>query len=102
MLTEVILLFVQTLILWNLSFQGEIENARRRASYRDWGNIAIGDTVIAYRNVPEVIEHAIQFYKGEVCEVRPRSVAIRDKYGDVGWFQKSQYSQVDFIGDFFE
>ena len=105
MLKDAIMLFVQTLRLGNWTSRREIANSRRRASYRDWGNIDVGDTVIAYRDVPELIEHAIQFYKDEVCdvgEITAHSVAIRDRFGDLGWFNKSQYRNGDFIGDFFE
>ena len=65
----------------------------------------IGDTAIAYRNVSDLIEPAIEFYEGEcydVCGITEHSIVLENKWEGEVFFAKSCRSRGDFIGDFFE
>jgi hypothetical protein len=67
--------------------------------------MSVGEIITAFTDVPDLIEYAIRFHKGEVCEVceiTARSIAIRDRFGDIDWFSKSAYRNGNYIGDFFE
>lgn len=49
------------------------------------------------------MEVALQFSKGEkvkIADVTEKSIGIRDKFGDVAYFNKQQ-NKIDFVGDWF-
>lgn len=71
---------------------------------RNWNTIKVGDKVKAKKDVPALMEPAIQFEKGEIAEVveiRERSIGIIDRYKDISYFAKRPLD-IDFIGVWFK
>lgn len=71
---------------------------------RNWEKSKIGDKIKAKKNVPALLEHAIQFNKDEVVEivdVRDAHIGVKDKFNDISYFAKTRKG-TDFIGDWFK
>lgn len=72
--------------------------------FRNWSKLKIGEKVQARKDVPALMEHAIQFNKGEKADVAvltDKTVGILDKFGDISYFNRDKKTD-DYIGDWFK
>lgn len=72
---------------------------------KNWEKIKVGDKVKAKKNVPALMEPAIQFNKNEIATVaviKEDHIGILDRFGDVSFFNKRKKAIGDFIGDWFK
>ena len=71
---------------------------------RNWEKIKVGDKIKAKKNVPALMEHAIQFNKNEIvqiAEVQDTYIGVKDKFNDISYFAKKPHNGTDFIGNWF-
>ncbi|MFA5299170.1 MAG: hypothetical protein WC389_13345 [Lutibacter sp.] len=72
---------------------------------RNWEKVKVGDKVKAKKDVPALMEHAIQFDKDEeatIVVVKEDHIGIIDRYKDVAGFNKRKSLTGDFVGDWFK